>query len=94
MPRPRPRPDRRKSPFTPEDNILIIELKEQKNLQWKQIEYFFPGRSANTIQVHYCVYLKNRDILWTEEIVSIIMYNYRSIHISNPIFRLTNFKLP
>ncbi|ODA82642.1 hypothetical protein RJ55_01150 [Drechmeria coniospora] len=67
MPEPAPRPRGPKLKFTAEDDQLLIELKEQKNLTWKQIADFFPGRSSGTLQVRYCTKLKAKTTLWTEE---------------------------
>lgn len=70
MPPPAPRPRGPKLKFTAEDDQLLIQLKEQKNLTWKQIADFFPGRSSGTLQVRYCTKLKAKTTLWTEEMVS------------------------
>ncbi|PFH56688.1 hypothetical protein XA68_16133 [Ophiocordyceps unilateralis] len=67
MPAPAPRPRGPKLKFTAEDDQLLIELKEQKNLTWKQIADFFPGRSSGTLQVRYCTKLKAKTTLWTED---------------------------
>lgn len=69
MPPPAARPRGPKLKFTAEDDQLLIELKEQKNLTWKQIADFFPGRSSGTLQVRYCTKLKAKTTLWTEEMV-------------------------
>lgn len=69
MPTPAPRPRGPKLKFTPEDDQLLIELKEQKNLTWKQIADFFPGRSSGTLQVRYCTKLKAKTTQWTDETV-------------------------
>lgn len=70
MPSPAPRPRGPKLKFTPEDDQLLIDLKEHKNLTWKQIADFFPGRSSGTLQVRYCTKLKAKTTQWTEETVS------------------------
>ncbi|KAH7000148.1 hypothetical protein EDB80DRAFT_582713, partial [Ilyonectria destructans] len=67
MPSPAPRPRGPKLKFTPEDDQLLIDLKEHKNLTWKQIADFFPGRSSGTLQVRYCTKLKAKTTHWTEE---------------------------
>ncbi|RWA08906.1 hypothetical protein EKO27_g6196 [Xylaria grammica] len=41
MPAPAPRPRGPKLKFTPEDDALLIDLKENKSLTWKQIADFF-----------------------------------------------------
>lgn len=70
MPEPAPRPKGPKLKFTTEDDQLLIELKEQKNLTWKQIADFFPGRSSGTLQVRYCTKLKAKTKEWNEDMVS------------------------
>lgn len=70
MPPPAPRPRGPKLKFTPEDDQLLIDLKENKALTWKQIAEFFPGRSSGTLQVRYCTKLKAKSTQWTEETVS------------------------
>jgi hypothetical protein len=70
MPPPAPRPRGPKLKFTPEDDTLLIDLKEKKNLSWKQIADFFPGRSSGTLQVRYCTKLKAKTTNWTDEMVS------------------------
>lgn len=70
MPAPAPRPRGPKLKFTPEDDQLLIDLKENKSLTWKQIADFFPGRSSGTLQVRYCTKLKAKTTQWTDETVS------------------------
>lgn len=70
MPDPAPRPRGPKLKFTPEDDAKLVELKEKKNLTWKQISEFFPGRSSGTLQVRYCTKLKAKTTVWTPETVS------------------------
>lgn len=67
MPPPAPRPRGPKLKFTPEDDALLVDLKENKSLTWKQIADFFPGRSSGTLQVRYCTKLKAKTTQWTEE---------------------------
>ncbi|CCU75151.1 SANT DNA-binding domain-containing protein [Blumeria hordei DH14] len=69
MPSPAPRPRGPKLKFTPEDDALLVDLKEVKSLTWKQIADFFPGRSSGTLQVRYCTKLKAKSTQWTEETV-------------------------
>lgn len=71
MPEPAPKPKGPKLKFTPEDDQLLVELKETKNLTWKQIADFFPGRSSGTLQVRYCTKLKAKTMVWTEDMVSL-----------------------
>lgn len=70
MPAPAPRPRGPKLKFTPEDDQLLVDLKENKSLTWKQIAEFFPGRSSGTLQVRYCTKLKAKTTQWTDETVS------------------------
>lgn len=74
MPAPAPRPRGPKLKFTPEDDQLLIDLKENKNLTWKQIADFFPGRSSGTLQVRYCTKLKAKTTQWTDETVRLILF--------------------
>ncbi|KAI0127852.1 hypothetical protein BJ170DRAFT_390989 [Xylariales sp. AK1849] len=67
MPLPAARPRGPKLKFTPEDDQLLIDLKENKSLTWKQIADFFPGRSSGTLQVRYCTKLKAKTTQWTDE---------------------------
>ncbi|KAG4428132.1 hypothetical protein IFR05_016384 [Cadophora sp. M221] len=69
MPQPAPRPRRPKLKFTPEDDGLLVDLKENKSLTWKQIAEFFPGRSSGTLQVRYCTKLKTKTMQWTDETI-------------------------
>ena len=70
MPLPAQRPRGPKLKFTPEDDQLLVDLKEKKNLTWKQIADFFPGRSSGTLQVRYCTKLKAKTTVWTDDMVS------------------------
>lgn len=70
MPPPASRPRGPKLKFTLEDDALLIDLKENKALSWKQIAEFFPGRSSGTLQVRYCTKLKVKETLWTDDSVS------------------------
>lgn len=69
MPPPAPRPRGPKLKFTTEDDQLLIDLKENKSLTWKQIADFFPGRTSGTLQVRYCTKLKAKTTQWTDETV-------------------------
>ncbi|KAK5165686.1 uncharacterized protein LTR77_008608 [Saxophila tyrrhenica] len=69
MPAPAARPKGPKLKFTPEDDALLVELKETKDLTWKQIADFFPGRSSGTLQVRYCTKLKAKTTGWTDEML-------------------------
>jgi hypothetical protein len=70
MPEPAAKPKGPKLKFTPEDDTLLVDLKETKNLTWKQIADFFPGRSSGTLQVRYCTKLKAKTMVWTDDTVS------------------------
>ena len=72
MPDPAPRPRGPKLKFSQEEDALLVELKENKNLTWKQIADFFPGRTSGTLQVRYCTKLKAKDVVWTDEMVSVL----------------------
>ena len=72
MPAPAQRPRGPKLKFTPEDDQLLVDLKENKSLTWKQIAEFFPGRSSGTLQVRYCTKLKAKTTQWTDETVSLL----------------------
>lgn len=69
MPEPAPQPRGPKLKFTHEDDQLLVDLKENKSLTWKQIADFFPGRSSGTLQVRYCTKLKAKTTQWTDETV-------------------------
>jgi hypothetical protein len=69
MPDPAPRPRGPKLKFTSEEDALLVDLKENKNLTWKQIADFFPGRTSGTLQVRYCTKLKAKGTVWTDELV-------------------------
>lgn len=73
MPPPQPRARGPKQKFTPEDDQLLVDLKENKALTWKQISEYFPGRSSGTLQVRYCTKLKAKGNLWTDETVSTLV---------------------
>jgi len=79
MPPPAQRPRGPKLKFTPEDDQLLVDLKENKSLTWKQIAEFFPGRSSGTLQVRYCTKLKAKTTQWTDETVSIKLQSFLEI---------------
>ncbi|KAI7213630.1 hypothetical protein KC333_g6460 [Hortaea werneckii] len=58
MPSPAARPKGPKLKFTAEDDALLVELRESKNLTWRQIAEFFPGRASGLPQVRYGNLLK------------------------------------
>ena len=51
--------------YSEEEDELLIDLKEVKNLSWDEIKKEFPGRSKLSLQVHYSTKLK--DHLGTSE---------------------------
>jgi hypothetical protein len=67
MPEPAAKPKGPKLRFSLGEDALLVELKETKNLTWKQIADFFPGRSSGTLQVRYCTKLKATAMVWTED---------------------------
>lgn len=81
MPPPAQRPRGPKLKFTPEDDQLLVDLKEKKNLTWKQIADFFPGRSSGTLQVRYCTKLKAKTTVWTEDMVSDTSPDFETLHV-------------
>lgn len=79
MPAPAARPKGPKLKFTPEEDAKLVDLKENKNMTWKQIADFFPGRTSGTLQVRYCTKLKAKQTVWTDDTV-------RSCAAAAPIF--------
>ncbi|KAK5721329.1 hypothetical protein LTS12_027599 [Elasticomyces elasticus] len=69
MPKPAPRPKGPKLKFSPVEDTTLVHLKEEKNLTWKQIADFFPGRTSGTLQVRYCTKLKAKDVIWTDDMI-------------------------
>ncbi|KAL9115681.1 MAG: hypothetical protein Q9227_000049 [Pyrenula ochraceoflavens] len=69
MPEPAARPKGPKLKFTPEEDAKLVDLKENKNMTWKQIADFFPGRTSGTLQVRYCTKLKAKQTVWTDDTV-------------------------
>ncbi|KAH7377256.1 hypothetical protein B0T11DRAFT_201636, partial [Plectosphaerella cucumerina] len=57
-------PSEKRGPFTDEEDALLVELKEERRISWKEIHREFtashPGRSVGALQVRYCTKLKNR----------------------------------
>ncbi|KAI9654555.1 MAG: hypothetical protein M1829_000911 [Trizodia sp. TS-e1964] len=70
MPSPALRPRGPKLKFTPKEDLMLVDLKENKSLTWKQISEFFPGRSSGTLQVRYCTKLKVKSAQWTDDTIS------------------------
>ncbi|KAH0259742.1 WD40 repeat-like protein, partial [Aureobasidium melanogenum] len=46
-------------PFTPEEDALIVHLKEVARISWKEFEPFFPGRKWPSMQTRYSRVLKH-----------------------------------
>ncbi|KEQ62252.1 WD40 repeat-like protein [Aureobasidium melanogenum CBS 110374] len=46
-------------PFTPEEDALIVHLKEVARISWKEFEPFFPGRKWHSMQTRYSRVLKD-----------------------------------
>lgn len=78
VPRSAEKPQRNKSKFTSEDDALLLELKESRNLTWKHIAEFFPKRSPGTLQVRYCTKLKAKPPVWTQDMVGTWMDHHIS----------------
>jgi Myb-like DNA-binding domain len=72
MPEPASRPRGPKLKFSAQEDQMLVDLKENKNLTWKQIADFFPGRTSGTLQVRYCTKLKAKTVIWTDETVTIL----------------------
>jgi Myb-like DNA-binding domain len=70
MPESASRPRGPKHKFSAQEDELLVDLKENKNLTWKQIADSFPTRTSGTLQVRYCTKLKAKTVTWTEETVS------------------------
>ncbi|KAK3632232.1 hypothetical protein LTR56_016473 [Elasticomyces elasticus] len=66
---PVPNPEVPQLKFTIEDDALLVELKNTKNLAWKQISNFLPGRSPSTLQIRYCTKLKAQTTAWTDDML-------------------------
>ncbi|KAJ5523301.1 hypothetical protein N7513_012845 [Penicillium frequentans] len=81
MPPPAPRPSGPKLKFTPREDSLLVELKEDKNLAWRQVADFFPGRTSGTLQVRYCTKLKAKDVVWTDEMVERLQHAMKAYQV-------------
>lgn len=58
-----------KTKFKPDEDEVLAYLKENRNLTWKQILWWYPGRTSGTLQVRYCTKLKAKDVVWSDEMV-------------------------
>ncbi|KAI4756483.1 WD40 repeat-like protein [Aureobasidium sp. EXF-3400] len=56
----RPFANRFGQPFTPEEDALVIHLKEVVKISWKDFERFFPGRKWASMQSRYSKVLTKR----------------------------------
>ncbi|KAJ5981137.1 hypothetical protein N7481_008435 [Penicillium waksmanii] len=46
--------------YSPNEDYLLVKLKEQKRLTWGEITAHFPDRNLSSLQVHYSTKLKHR----------------------------------
>ncbi|KAF1952411.1 MYB DNA-binding domain protein, partial [Byssothecium circinans] len=69
MPPPAQRPRGPKLEYTAEDDQLLMNLKEKKNLSWMHIADFFPGRSLGSLQLRYSTKLEAKTTVWTDDMV-------------------------
>lgn len=46
--------------YSPNENYLLVKLKEEKKLPWSEIVAHFPSRKLSSLQVHYSTKLKTR----------------------------------
>lgn len=58
--RTRQRTSKNRKPYLPEEDELLLELKEKKGLSWKEICKQFPRRKYGSLQAHYAHRLKGR----------------------------------
>ncbi|KAF3398260.1 hypothetical protein F1880_005619 [Penicillium rolfsii] len=54
------KPSVRATRFLPDEDELLIELKEKRSLPWNRIVKHFPGRTKGALQVRYSTKLKDR----------------------------------
>lgn len=52
---------RSKIRYTPEENVLLVDLKGKQGLRWERIKGYFPARSVASLQVHYSTKLRPKD---------------------------------
>lgn len=48
------------TPYSAEEDALLVELKEVRDVPWDQMEQHFNGRTRGSLQVRYSTKLKNR----------------------------------
>ncbi|KAI2785625.1 hypothetical protein POX_h09381 [Penicillium oxalicum] len=46
--------------YSTHEKHLLVELKEQRKLTWKEIADHFPGRTSSALQVYYCTKLNQQ----------------------------------
>ncbi|KAJ5461056.1 uncharacterized protein N7458_002608 [Penicillium daleae] len=46
--------------YSTDENNLLVKLREERKLTWKEITDYFPGRASSALQVHYSTKLKPR----------------------------------
>ncbi|KAJ5768134.1 hypothetical protein N7533_000717 [Penicillium manginii] len=51
---------RERRPYLPNEDYLLVKLKEREKLAWDEIAAYFPGRKPSSLQVHYSTKLKHR----------------------------------
>jgi hypothetical protein len=51
----------KRSQFTEEEDVKLVDLKERKGWSWEDIQRSFPGRSTGSLQVRYSTKLKERN---------------------------------
>jgi hypothetical protein len=56
----RQRTSKNQKPYLPEEDELLLELKEKRGLCWKDICKQFPRRKYGSLQAHYAHRLKGR----------------------------------
>jgi hypothetical protein len=54
------KPSARATRFLPDEDELLIKLKEKRSLPWNRIVKHFPGRTKGALQVRYSTKLKDR----------------------------------
>ncbi len=51
-----------KNTFTPDEDRLLVSLREDRKLMWKEIVQYFPGRSSGTLRSRYHRVLRDRTL--------------------------------
>ncbi|KAJ5143028.1 uncharacterized protein N7515_001815 [Penicillium bovifimosum] len=47
-------------PYTSDENVLLVRLKEREAMSWSEITAHFPGRNMSSLQVHYSTKLRHK----------------------------------